>query len=162
MGIYGPGDLRFLKLFRTVARGQFRMIGSGSVMYHMTYIDDLVDGIILCGEHPAARGKTYILGGPRYTTLNELVAAVAAAVGRDPPRGRIPLWPVKAGAWLCERLCKPFKIEPPLHMRRLDFFIKDRGFTSAKAARDLGYAPRVSLADGFARTAAWYRQQGLL
>lgn len=162
VGIYGPGDLRFLKLFRTVARGQFRMIGSGSVMYHMTYIDDLVDGIILCGEHPAARGKTYILGGPRYTTLNELVAAVAAAVGRDPPRGRIPLWPVKAGAWLCERLCKPFKIEPPLHMRRLDFFIKDRGFTSAKAARDLGYAPRVSLADGFARTAAWYRQQGLL
>jgi nucleoside-diphosphate-sugar epimerase len=161
-GIYGPGDLRFLKLFRTVARGQFRMIGSGRVMYHMTYIDDLVDGIILCGEHPAARGETYILCGPSYTTLDEIVAGVAAAVGRDPPRGHIPLWPVKASAWLCEKLCKPLKLEPPLHMRRLDFFTKDRAFTSAKAARALGYAPRVSLADGLARTAAWYRQQGLL
>jgi nucleoside-diphosphate-sugar epimerase len=162
VGIHGPGDLRFLKLFRTVARGQFRMIGSGRVLYHMTYIDDLVDGIILCGEQSAARGQTYILCGPRYTTLDELVGAIAAAVGRDPPRGRIPLWPVKAGAWLCETLCKPLKIEPPLHMRRLDFFTKDRGFTSLKAQREIGYSPRVSLADGLARTAAWYRQEGLL
>jgi len=162
VGIHGPGDMRFLKLFRTVARGQFRMIGSGRVLYHMTYIDDLVDGIILCGEHAAARGQTYILCGPRYTTLHELVEAIAAAVGRKPPRGRIPLWPVKVGAWLCETLCKPLKIEPPLHMRRLDFFTKDRGFTSAKAQREIGYAPRVSLADGLARTAAWYRQNNLL
>ena len=88
------------------------------------------------------------------------MGAIAAAVGRDPPRGRIPLWPVKAGAWLCETLCKPLKIEPPLHMRRLDFFTKDRGFTSLKAQREIGYSPRVSLADGLARTAAWYRQQG--
>jgi nucleoside-diphosphate-sugar epimerase len=162
VGIHGPGDLRFLKLFRTVARGQFRMIGSGSVLYHMTYIDDLVDGIVLCGEHPAARGQTYILSGPRYTTLHELVAAIAEAVGRPMPRGRIPLWPVKAAAWACETLCKPLGVEPPLHMRRLDFFTKDRGFTSAKAQREIGYAPKVSLAEGLARTAAWYRQQGLL
>ena len=162
VGIHGPGDMRFLKLFRTVARGQFRMIGSGRVLYHMTYIDDLVDGIILCGEHAAARGQTYILCGPRYTTLHELVEAIAAAVGRKPPRGRIPLWPVKVGAVLCETLCKPLKIEPPLHMRRLDFFTKDRGFTSAKAQREIGYSPRVSLADGLARTAAWYRQNNLL
>ena len=47
-------------------------------------------------------------------------------------------------------------------MRRLDFFTKDRGFTSAKAQREIGYAPRVSLADGLARTAAWYRQNDLL
>jgi nucleoside-diphosphate-sugar epimerase len=162
VGIHGPGDLRFLKLFRTIAHGQFRMIGSGPVLHHMTYIDDLVDGIILCGEHAAARGQTYILCGPRYTTLDELVTAIAGAVGRDPPRGRIPLWPVKAGARLCETLCKPLKIEPPLHMRRLDFFTKDRGFTSRKAQREIGFAPRVSLADGLARTAAWYREQRLL
>lgn len=162
VGIHGPGDLRFLKLFRTVARGQFRMIGSGDVLYHMTYIDDLVNGIILCGEHPAALGQTYILSGPRYTTLNELVEAIAVAVERPVPRGRIPLFPVKVAARMCEMLCKPLGMEPPLHMRRLDFFIKDRGFTSAKAHRELGYVPRVALADGLAHTAHWYRKQGLL
>jgi nucleoside-diphosphate-sugar epimerase len=47
-------------------------------------------------------------------------------------------------------------------MRRLDFFTKDRGFTYAKAQREIGYQPRVSLEEGFARTAAWYRQAQLL
>lgn len=162
VGIHGPGDLRFLKLFKTIARGQFRMIGDGNVLYHMTYIDDLVDGIMLCGEHPAAKGNTYILSGPRYTTLHELVEAIAAAVGCPTPRGRIPLWPVKVAAVMCEMLCKPFGIEPPLHRRRLDFFTKDRGFTSDKAHREIGYQPRISLQEGFVRTAAWYRSAGLL
>ena len=162
VGIHGPGDQRFLKLFRTVARGQFVMIGSGSVLYHLTYIDDLVEGIVLCGEHPAARGQTYILAGDRYTTLEELVAKIAAAVGRKPRRGHIPLFPVKVAAVLCEALCKPLGIEPPLHMRRLDFFTKDRGFSSDKARRELGFAPRVSLDEGIARTIRWYREQNLL
>jgi nucleoside-diphosphate-sugar epimerase len=128
----------------------------------MTYIDDLVNGIILCGEHPAALGQTYILCGPRYTTVTELAAAVAKAVGRKPPRGHIPVWPVKIAAKLCEALCRPFGIEPPLHMRRLDFFVNNRGFTCAKAAREIGYDPKVSLEEGLARTAAWYRAQKLI
>ena len=57
-GIYGPADRRFLKLFKTIHRGTFRMIGSGDMFYHMTYVADLVDGIILCGEHPGAIGQT--------------------------------------------------------------------------------------------------------
>lgn len=162
VGIYGPGDTRFLKLFRTIANGSFRMIGSGSVLYHMTYIDDLVDGIIRCGEHPGAVGQTYILAGPRYTTLEELASAVAGAVGRKPPKGRIPLAPMMLAARACETICKPLAIEPPLHRRRLDFFIKDRGFSSAKATREIGYRPVVDLAEGFSRTAQWYREQKLI
>jgi nucleoside-diphosphate-sugar epimerase len=72
------------------------------------------------------------------------------------------LLPVKMAAALCEALCKPFGIEPPLHMRRLDFFTKDRGFTSEKARRELGYQPRFDLHEGFVRTVAWYRSTGLL
>jgi nucleoside-diphosphate-sugar epimerase len=162
VGIHGPGDTRFLKLFRTISRGTFRMIGNGNVLYHMTYIDDLVDGIILCGEHPAALGNTYILCGARYTTLAQLAHAVAQALGRNLPRGRIPLWPVKLAAHACEAICRPLHIEPPLHMRRLDFFVNDRGFTAAKAARELGFVPKVSLEEGLARTAAWYRSENML
>lgn len=162
VGIYGPGDTRFLKLFRAIHRGAFRMIGDGNVLYHMTYISDLCDGIIRCGEQPAAQGQIYILSGPRYTTLHELVGEIAKALGKPAPKGHVPLAPVKVAARLCELICKPFGIEPPLHMRRLDFFIKDRGFSSEKARREIGYAPRVDLAEGVALTAAWYRQQKLL
>lgn len=161
-GIYGPGDRRFLKLFKTIYRGSFRMIGSGAVFYQMTYIADLVDGIVLCGEHPAALGQTYIFGGPRYTTVRELVDSVARAVGKPVRRGHIPVAPVMAAAGLCEALCKPFGIEPPLHRRRIDFFTKNRAFSTAKAQRDLGYAPQFDLDRGLKRTFEWYREAGWL
>ena len=48
--------------------------------------------------------------GPRYTTLHELVAETAKALGRPAPRGHVPLFPVKVAARLCELLCKPFGI----------------------------------------------------
>jgi nucleoside-diphosphate-sugar epimerase len=162
VGIYGPGDRRFLKLVRTIHRGTFRMIGSGDVLYHMTFIDDLIDGIILCGEDPRAIGQTYILGGPRYTTIRELAETAARAVGAPLRRGHIPVAPVLAAAVLCEWLCKPLGIEPPLYPRRLDFFIKNRAFSSDKARRELGYDPKIDLEEGLRRTADWYRTAGWL
>ena len=57
-GIYGPGDMRFLKLFKTIKHRKFRMFGDGETLYHFTYIDDLVDGIILCGPPPPPSAAT--------------------------------------------------------------------------------------------------------
>jgi nucleoside-diphosphate-sugar epimerase len=162
VGIYGPGDLRFLKLFKAIHTGRFRMFGNGEVAYHLTYVADLIEGILLCGEHPAALGEIFILAGPRYTSINELVRLIAAALGKAPPKGHLPLAPLLAAAWLCEGICKPLGIDPPLHRRRCDFFHKSRGFTSHKANRILGYSPEVDLADGLRRTAAWYFEQGYL
>ena len=162
IGIYGPGDLRFLKMFRGIARGRFPMLGSGRVFYHLTYIDDLVRGFLLCGSVPAAAGRTYLLAGPEYTTLEELVALIARELGVAPPRVHLPVWPVWLAGALCEAVCVPFGIEPPLFRRRVDFYRKSRAFSTARASQELGYNPAVDLRTGISRTAAWYREQGLL
>ena len=162
LGIYGPGDERFLKLFRGLKRGRFVMIGDGTTLYHMSYIDDLCNGIILCGERPEAVGNVFILGGERHNTLNELVGAVAAAVGSQGPRLRVPMWPVMTAARVCETVCRPLGIEPPLYPRRVEFFSKDRAADISRAKRLLGYAPQVSLDEGVRRTAEWYARHGLL
>lgn len=162
IGIYGPGDTRFLKMFRGIARGRFPMLGSGEIFYHLTYIDDLVEGFRLCGRVPAAAGRTYILAGARYTTLNELVALVADELGVRPPRWRLPVWPFWLAGLACEAVCVPLGIEPPLYRRRVDFYTKSRAFDIARARTELGYDPAVDLRAGIKRTAAWYRAQGLL
>ena len=161
-GIYGPGDTRFLKLFRPLSRGLFVMIGSGDVLYHLTFIDDLVDGIVRAGRRPEAVGEVFTLAGARYTTLRELVAAIAAAVGTRPPRLRLPYAPVYWASVVCDKACRTIGVNPPLYPRRVEFFAKDRAFDISKARRLLGYDPSVDLADGLARTAAWYREQGLI
>lgn len=161
-GIYGPGDRRLLKLFRGVARGRFPMLGSGEIYYHLTYIDDLVEGFRLCGEHPAAAHRTYILAGGEVTTLNELVNRIATAAGTAPPRTHWPVWPVWMAGALCEVICRPFGLEPPLYRRRVDFYTKSRAFDISRARAEIGFAPAVGLDSGIRRTLAWYRENGWL
>ena len=162
LGIYGPRDTRFLKLFRGLKQGRFVMIGDGNTLYHMTYIDDLCAGIELCATRPEAVGEVFILGGDHHVTLNELIAAVSRAVGSSGPRMRVPMWPVMAAAHVCEAVFRPLGIEPPLYPRRVEFFSKDRAADISKARQMLGYAPRVDLDEGARRTARWYSDQHLL
>ncbi len=159
-GIYGPGDRRLLKLFRGVARRRFVVLGGGDIFYHLTYIDDLVDGFQLCGEVPAAAGRTYILAGGEVTTLNELVRLIAAEAGVAPLPFHLPVWPFWIAGAACEVICRPFGIEPPLYRRRVDFFTKSRAFDISRARAEIGFAPQVSVRDGIARTLKWYRQEG--
>jgi dihydroflavonol-4-reductase len=161
-GIYGPGDRRLLKLFRGVARRRFVILGSGEIFYHLTYIDDLAEGFRLCGTHPAASGRTYILSGPEVTTLKELVKVTADVAGVKPLPLRLPVWPFWVAGAACEAMCAPLKIEPPLYRRRVDFFTKSRAFDSTRARQEIGYAPRISLREGIGRTLAWYKEQGWL
>jgi nucleoside-diphosphate-sugar epimerase len=161
-GIYGPGDRRLLKLFRGVARRRLPMLGKGEIFYHLTYIDDLVEGFRLCGEHPAAANRTYILAGPEVTTLKELTALIAQAAGVVPPRLHLPVWPFWIAGAACEAVCVPFGIEPPLYRRRVDFYTKSRSFDISRARREIGYAPRVALQEGISRTLAWYRDHDWL
>lgn len=161
-GIYGPGDTRFLKLFRTIENQSFRMVGSGEIAYHMSYIDDLVSGIILCGEHPAALGEAFLIGSDSYTTLNGLVEEIASVLDVPLRQGRIPVGPVMLAATLCELACKPLGIDPPLHRRRVSFFTKARAFSVDKAKRLLGFEPQVPLSEGLVKTAEWYREMGYL
>jgi nucleoside-diphosphate-sugar epimerase len=162
VGIYGPGDMRFLKLFRSIANGSFVMIGNGQVLYHMTYIDDLVSGFVLAGTHPAALGEVFTIAGPEYTTLRVLVDKIAHVLGRKPPRLRIPFAPVYVASVVCDKLWRSVGLSPPLYPRRVEFFELDRAFSIDKARRLLGYTPRYSLDEGLALTAASYRAQGLI
>ena len=162
VGIYGPGDTRFLKLFRHIYKGNFKMIGSGNVLYHLTFVEDLAQGIILAGETPAASGQIYTIGGNEYLPLSELVDILAQIMGKKVSKIHIPLWPVYTAAALCEMICRPLGIEPPLYRRRLDFFTKDRAFDISKAKKELGYQPRVPLKEGLTRTAQWYKENGWL
>ena len=161
-GIYGPGDRRLLKLFRGVARRRWVTLGDGKIYYHLTFIDDLVDGFRLCGTHPAAANRTYILAGGEVTTLNDLVGLVADVAGVATPTRHLPVWPFWVAGAACEAICAPFGIEPPIFRRRVDFFTKSRAFDITRARTEIGFAPRVGLREGTRRTLEWYRAEGWL
>jgi nucleoside-diphosphate-sugar epimerase len=158
--IYGPGETRFLKLFRAIARGRYAIVGSGRTFYHPVYIDDLVDGFLLALDRPEAVGEPFLICGPSYVSQSALAALVAKHTGGRVLPFHVPARPIQWAGALVEAVCVPLGIEPPLHRRRVDFWTKSRAFTIDKARRLLGYAPKVDLDEGIARTAAWYREAG--
>ena len=161
-GIYGPRDLRFLKLIKPIKNRRFVMLGSGEVIYQMIYIDDLIDGVLLCGTRDEALGNIYILTGAEPTTLNQLVRIIAEALGVRPPWVRFPVGPVYTAGLFCELLFKPLGLTPPLYRRRVDFFRKTRWFDISKAKTELGFRPKTELRTGIKLTADWYNEQKYL
>lgn len=161
-GVYGPGDLRLLKLFRMVDRGRFVMVGKGDALTHLVYVKDLADAFYQAAHRPEALGEAFIIGGPSYLPIRDFVGSVVRALDAPPPRVRLPLAPLKVAAVLCEVACRPFGIEPPLHRRRLGFFTSNRAFSIDKARHLLGWEPATPLPEGLERTVAWYRAEGYL
>lgn len=162
--VYGPGDLRMLKLFKTIVAGRFRMIGSGETLAHLGYIDDQTDSFLLCATAPreAVHGEAFNIASDRPVTLNDLAAEIARCSNVELARTHIPLGPVWVAGLICEGLCKPLPVKPPLSRRRVGFFTHDRAFDLSKAREKLGYESRFDNATGIARTIQWYRENGFL
>lgn len=158
--IYGPGDRRLFKLIGGIARRRFRLLGDGTPHFHLVYVDDLNEGLRLAGESPQAVGRTYIITGDEAPTLTELVAQIAHTASVPVPKLKLPVWPFWALGAMCEAVCVPFGIEPPIFRRRVSFFTSNRWFDTSRARQELSYSPRVSLRQGLARTLDSYHRLG--
>ncbi len=160
--IYGPGDLRMLKMFRMIARKRFFYVGRGDARVHFIDVRDLVRAFELAMQKEQCNGGIYIIAGERSLPLHEMAALVARQLGVPAPWLHIPVKPMQWLGSLCEALCTPLNIPPPLYRRRVDFYTKSRWFDGSKAERDLGFKPAKRLEDELADIVEWYRSNGKL
>jgi nucleoside-diphosphate-sugar epimerase len=159
---YGPGDMRLLKLFRTIARGRFLMLGSGANTRQPIHVRDLLRGLLLAARHSGAVGETFLFAGKEVLSTRYMVDEVARALERRSPKRHVPIAPVMFAARIMEAVFVPFGISPPLHRRRLDFFLKSFEFSTEKAKALLGFEASIPFAAGARETLDWYRGEGLL
>jgi nucleoside-diphosphate-sugar epimerase len=161
--IYGPGDPeRFLMLYRRIKSGRFLMFGNGKAHYHPVYVDNLVDGFELADAASNDDGQAYLIADERSSSIEDLVTAIGKSMDVPVTVQHLPFWPLWTTALLCEGIYKPLPMEPPLFRRRVDWFRQNRSFSIAKARKELGYSPKVGLAQGLSNTARWYQEQGYL
>lgn len=158
--VYGPGDTRNLKLFKMVAKRQFFYVGDGQTHVHFVDVRDLAKAFVLAMKHDELNGEVYIISGAKAVTQQCIAECIANELNVRPPWLHLPVKPMQWMGSLCEAMCRPLRIPPPLHRRRVDFFTKNRHFSSAKAERDMGYSPAQNLEGEVADTCAWYKAQG--
>ena len=156
----GSGDVKPTPTGRLIveaARG--RMPGYIDTGLNVVHVDDVALGQLLAAQSGEI-GRRYILGGENLS-LAEILAEVARASGRRAPALKIPYGvalPVAAGAEALARLTgrEPFATVDGVRMSQKKMF-----FSSARAIRELGYAPRPAR-QAIADAVAWFRANGYL
>lgn len=134
--VFGPRqrpDLAIHKFTRLIARGKpVPFFGDGSMSRDHTFIEDIVRGI-MAGYDKCDRYRIYNLGGSHPISLKQLVEEIEKAVGKPAIIDRKPTQPGDV----------------------------QQTYADLKRSKsELGYEPKVSIAEGLKRFVAWYREYG--
>jgi nucleoside-diphosphate-sugar epimerase len=117
---------------------------------------------MLAAKVENAIGQSFIIGGNEVLTLNELLNTISDLMNVSNKTIHLPAWPFQMAGTICEKICIPLNIDPPIYRRRVDFFTKSRAFNIEKAQRVLGYEPKVPIREGLLKTLQWYKQQNMV
>ena len=118
------------------------VFGEGRMRRDFTYVDDIVAGVVACLDSPPpddgavkAGGsigphRLYNIGNNRSEELGEMIALIEQACGKPAERRLLPMQPGD---------------------------VRDTFADISAIQRDLGFAPRTTIADGVPRFVKWYR-----
>ena len=139
--VYGPGDHSLIgDQLERAARGTLRYRVFPELGLVLSYVDDVVDGILRGAEHGEI-GRSYILGGER-TTLGAAVQRAARAGGENAPSWTIPSPALKALAPLSRVLARVG--QTPANLGEIVSASENVTYWASdeRARRELDYAPR--------------------
>jgi len=161
--LYGPADVDFLSCFRLIKRGFKPQIGREVRTLSLLHGDDLARAVVLCLRAPASRQRDYLVEDGAGHAWDEVLAAISAALGRNPRTLRLPVSLATAvarlGGWWGRWSGRP----PVLNLDRMQEFLHPHWVCSARRLREeLGFAPHFTLAAGLRQTCDWYREHDWL
>lgn len=168
--IFGPHDTRFLPAVLEHAKsGRLRyQVGLGTWLSDYTYVQNLVDALLAADERltpdsPVA-GNAYFITNGEPMPFWDFVRQVLDRLGLPPLRGKIPHQIVYAIAAVKEGIdtLRGGTISPEDGLTRfaIKYLCTHHYFSIDKARRDLGYDPKVSIADGIELTCQHLQDSG--
>lgn len=160
--VYGPRDRDILDFFRAVQSHVCPIVGGRSAL-SLVHVRDLVAGMVDASLAPAAEKEVYLLGSARPYSWAEVKDAATTALDTWAVTVPVPgplVGVVGAAAEAWGRLTGTY---PPLNREKArEIRYASTTCSSAKAERDVGYAPSTPLREGVAETIAWYQSEGWL
>lgn len=167
--IWGVGDPHLVpRLLARARTGRLRVVGSGLNRVDMVHIENAVDAhllaerALLAGDSSSAAGKAFFITNGEPVALWDWINELLRALGEPVVTKRISLRAASVLGGLCEAAWRvlPLDGEPPMTRFVAAELAKDHWFDLSAARRDLGYAPRVSMAQGTAELIAALKRNG--
>lgn len=146
--VYGPGvKANFLSMLRWLHKGVPLPFGSIDNRRSLVALDNLVDLIVTCIDHPAAANQTFLVSDGEDLSTTELLRRMGTALGKPARLLPVPKWLIERGAVilgkqaLAQRLCGSLQVD----------INKNREL--------LGWVPPVSVDEALCRTAEHFLAQ---
>lgn len=159
--IFGEGDNAILpRLISRLQTGRLRVIGDGQNITDLTYVENVVDALLLCAEAPeTVLGRKYNITNGQPLPLWGLIRQVCDALGYEFPRRSLSFRAAMRLAGALETVCRvlPGQPEPLLTRYMVGVLAKSTTLDISAARRDLGYEPRIPVEEGFQRFVRWWR-----
>jgi 2-alkyl-3-oxoalkanoate reductase len=177
--IWGPGDPHLVPRVLARARaGRLRIVGSGTNRVDMVYLANAVDAHLLA-EHALAQchllsdigsgvrradGRAFFITNGEPMSLWAWINELLRDLGQPPVTKRISLGAATAIGAACETVWHALSLrgEPPMTRFIAAELAKDHWFDLTAARRDLGYVPRITMAQGTAELVADLRSRARL
>jgi len=165
--IWGPGDTQLLpRLVDRAVAGRLRFVGDGENRMDTTFVDNAVDAHLRALEalRPGGRcaGRAYFISNGEPLTAREIVNDLLRAADAPEVDKCVPFPVAYALGAVLELGWRLLRVEgePPMTRFLAEQLSTTHWYDISAAARDFGYRPRVSVAEGLAQTAAWWRREG--
>lgn len=160
--VYGPGSPNFtIRPIEAIQSGKMILIDGGRHWCKPVYIDNLLDGLLILGDHPRALGQAFNLVDGYAVPWRLFFGAYAHMLGRHQlPSVPFPLaW---LAAWAEEISASIRGKRPALTRRTVTSLRSTNTFSNLKARQLLGWAPRIGFEEGMQRTQRWLADSGYL
>jgi nucleoside-diphosphate-sugar epimerase len=164
--IFGPGDPHLLpRVIESVRAGRLKIIGDGRSRVDVSYVGNVADAHVDAFdalESGSGAGQAYFISQGEPVELWPWVNSILQGLGHAPLTKRIPLRLAYTVGAVCEGLwkCLGRRSDPPITRFVAVELAKDHYFDISAARRDLGYVPKVGMADALQRTIHDLKKRG--
>jgi 2-alkyl-3-oxoalkanoate reductase len=152
--VYGPGDHNLQKLAHAIYVGKFRYIGSRDNVVPLVHVSDMSQAMILAGHASPTASRWYNITDGSRTTIGQLVGGMASVMGTPEPTRVMPAIVPRLANSVCGLLGRKGPVSPSA----LRFLGTSRHVDIRRARSELGFDPRVGVADGLQGMASWLRE----
>ena len=158
--VMGPGARDWAGPVRAVRDGRIRVLPAGGSV-HSTDVDDVVDALRRCAVVPGIAGRRFLLGAADPIATKALLRLVAEHLGVSFAPRIVSVAPFKAWVGLGNLVYRTTGLELPYHYTA-EFYSARVAYDTARASRELAWAPRFELPVSVGRTVSWLRENGLV
>ncbi|MCC6260440.1 MAG: NAD-dependent epimerase/dehydratase family protein [Anaerolineales bacterium] len=159
--LFGPGDtVIFPRLIPRLRTGSLPIVGDGENIVDLTYIENVVDALMLCAEAPTnTLGKKYNISNGEPIQIWKLINHICDELNLPHPKRKISFQTAKLAATLLEGIYAliPTNPEPPLTRLSVSMLANNTTLDISAAKNDLGYQPKISVAEGFEKFMRWWK-----